>query len=43
MIAIMVAFQAQIIWRRAKPLGARESSEAPVVGTIGSAPVTSPR
>ena len=27
MIAVMVAFQADVIWRRAEPLGARESSK----------------
>ena len=27
MIGIMVAFQAEIVWRRARPLGARESSK----------------
>ena len=30
MIALMVAFQAQIIWNRAKPLGARASDKDPV-------------
>jgi len=30
MIALMVAFQAQIIWRRAEPLGARRSGSDPV-------------
>ena len=29
MIAVMVAFQAEIVWRRARPLGARSSSETP--------------
>jgi drug/metabolite transporter (DMT)-like permease len=29
MIALMVGLQAQIVWRRARPLGARESSRAP--------------
>lgn len=29
MIAIMVAFQAQLVWRRAEPLGARRSSHDP--------------
>ncbi len=28
MIAIMVAFQAEIVWRRARPLGARASTKA---------------
>lgn len=27
MIAVMVAFQAEIVWRRARPLGARDSSK----------------
>ncbi|MCD2188225.1 hypothetical protein [Actinomycetospora soli] len=27
MIAVMVAFQAELVWRRAQPLGARESSK----------------
>jgi hypothetical protein len=30
MIAIMIAFQAEIVWRRARVLGARTSDEAPV-------------
>lgn len=30
MIALMVAFQAQIVWNRAKPLGARRSDQDPV-------------
>ena len=33
MIAVMVAFQAQIIWRRAQPLGARESSATPAASS----------
>ncbi|MET0865345.1 MAG: DUF1453 domain-containing protein [Nakamurella sp.] len=37
MIALMVAFQAQIIWNRAKPLGARQRSSDPV-GDDASAP-----
>ena len=28
MIAIMIAFYAEVLWRRAKPLGARESTAA---------------
>lgn len=32
MIAVMVAFQAELVWRRARPLGARSSSEQAVVG-----------
>ena len=30
MIAIMVAFQAEIVWRRAQALGARASARTPV-------------
>ena len=29
MIAIMIAFQAEIVWRRAKALGARASEKVP--------------
>lgn len=29
MMAIMVAFQAELLWRRAKPLGARQSDRVP--------------
>jgi len=32
MIAVMVAFQAELIWRRAKPLGARTSDKTPAAG-----------
>jgi hypothetical protein len=32
MIAVMVAFQAELIWRRAKPLGARASDRTPAAG-----------
>ena len=32
MIAVMVAFQAELIWRRAKPLGARPSDKTPTAG-----------
>lgn len=32
MIAIMVAFQAEIVWRRAQPLGARTSDKTAVAG-----------
>lgn len=32
MIAVMVAFQAELIWRRAKPLGARASDKTPTAG-----------
>ena len=30
MIAIMIAFQAEIVWRRARPMGARASDKTPV-------------
>ena len=28
MIAVMIAFQAEIVWRRARPMGARLSDQA---------------
>ena len=34
MIALMVAFQAELVWHRARPLGARTSSSAP--DTVGA-------
>jgi hypothetical protein len=32
MIAVMVAFQAEVIWRRAQPMGARTSDRVPAAG-----------
>lgn len=35
MIALMVAFQAELVWRRARALGARTSSSAPATAGAG--------
>lgn len=33
MIAVMVGFQSEIVWRRARPLGARVTTKDPVAGS----------